>query len=293
MFKKINLKKFNDKKSCDNDKTNKTINGDVGILDVDELKKIKDKYKKKTNKKTTKSKKRKNKKHFIEEPRNWNNRIKYLLQGIGYKSMGYRWLHSNEADFYEKRERYLAYFEMVVSVIIATMSSATILALLIDTGLKENINAQIALYGIEVALSIIVGVIAGYRQIADDTHRVVDHQHAADHFAEIYHEIQEQFSYKPEHRDEATGFLKYKRREYDNTVLNAPQIRKKAETEYSNLVEQYGLGISVNLQDVGEIEIYEDAIETDEENNEDSTTNKNKKKNRKVVYEANRFLRNF
>jgi hypothetical protein len=215
------------------------------------------------------------------QPITWNQKTEYLLQRIGEKSMGYRWMHEQEHLYHTGYNDKLQLYLIVLTGILGTLSSGSIIGLFSDSSSKNNI--LLALTITQLIMSFIMGVVLGIKEQGDYKMTAMQHKQISSKFAVLYHSIQRQFSLDPRNREDDKTFLNDKIREFDDLVASPNVIRNETMTKYNNTIADK------NISKVDDIETF-DTLRYDRAHTSATMSNKN---DARVNFEVERWIHNF
>jgi hypothetical protein len=137
-------------------------------------------------------------------------------------------------------------------------------------------------------LTLVLNIINGIQQHSNFRGKSKIHISACSSFAKIYHDIQEQLSISVPLREVDREFLHNKIVEYDNLIINLPEIRKVTRDKYLSAIQDKSIFKSHMVEDIEDIDINlsnpTQSANTGE--SEDEPDSKDK-------FEIDRFIRNF
>ncbi|MBA42882.1 MAG: hypothetical protein CMF62_02595 [Magnetococcales bacterium] len=216
----------------------------------------------------------------------WNYRIKILLKKIGEKSMGYRWMHEQESIYYKRIDYWVGVMQIVITAILTLLSSGTLILLLTETNSNNNLTSKLTLTLIELFLTLLLNIINGVQNHSDYKGVSKKHLQSSFNFIRIYHTIQEQLTLPVLQRENDHEFLQEKIKEYDDLVLEAPEIQKKIRDEYLTATKDHSIFKPSILGDIENIEI-DDNIERQ------NTDSEYQNELNQYKFQIDRFIHNF
>ena len=229
------------------------------------------------------TKTQKQNKRPVEDPyAPWNHRIKLLLKKIGEKSMGYRWMHDQEAKYFLKIGYWFGVGQIILSSFLSIMSSGTLIGMASDMDPDDGDEILVIATVCELCTSFILLVLIGIKEQSDFKGKANQHQRTAHMFAKIYRSIQEQMTLDIEERENDRIFLREKIQQYDLLMDGALEVRSGTMEKYITATENHDIYKPALIGDVDGIEIDMD----DERQNKDSPDEHGK-------YEIERWLQNF
>lgn len=228
----------------------------------------------------------------------WNYRMKLLLKKVGEKSMGYRWLHDKENEYYYNVDYTLSVTQLVLSSSIASLTSGTVIQLLGDNGETDTGRIVIILTIINLILSLLLTIVMGIRDQSDYKGRSNQHHKTSVDFSKISNSIAEQFSLRLKDREDDTKFLKEKIKEYDKIMQASPLVRRKTLDAYVDATKNKDIYKPAIVGDIENIDIENDEDnrakeETDTLTTATANTTKKNTNQSKINYEITRWLQNF
>lgn len=222
-----------------------------------------------------------------ENKKPWNNRIKLLLKKLGEKSMGYRWMHDQENEYYLKLDKNINNFLIILSAIVTALNSTALASLFAS---EDDFAIIFWLTLINLILSLILTIIIGIKDKSEYGTIAKNHRETSYKFTQIYHSIQEQLSLDVEDREVDKEFLGKKIKEYDYLMQSKPNIRKKIADKYISETKNTNIYKPIITTEFENIDI--DVDNADTVINMKSTP-ENDIKQKKINYEISRWLKNF
>lgn len=214
----------------------------------------------------------------------WNYKIVLLLQKIGKRTMGYRWMHDQESQNNDTQNNKFMIAQIVLDVLNATVTGSTMVALVYSANLQNDLTTLYILTAISLAIQIASGVVTGIRESSDFSNIAAKHNYAAIKFGEINLDIQNQLSLNVEDRDTDKDFLKNIIKRYNDLNMTVPQISDDVKKRYVASDEDNDVYNPIIIGDYNNIQIVDkksDDKEVDEE------------KGSKSKYEIDRWLSRF
>jgi hypothetical protein len=203
----------------------------------------------------------------------------FLLEKIGTKSMGYRWMHDQEYAYYIKVDNNLKIISLILAGILTTLSSST----LTDT-VAQNNSIVNAINILQLIFSLLVIIFLGIKDNGDYKMRAVEHKSTSTEFATIYHSIQKEFAIdKNKLVDEI--FINDIVKDYDKLSSDAPIIRRSTMDKYSDILKSGHSIITDELDNLDIGSVNTNNISPDIDNNEGIDP--------KHKYEFDRWLKHF
>lgn len=201
----------------------------------------------------------------------WNYKIILLLKKIGNKTMGYRWMHEQEAIKNSILATKYNVIEMLTLVILGVLNGGEFISFIFYYGLQCNHTLYIIIGIVQIITLIISTFIKGYIQINNFAQNTLNHQYVASKIAEINLSIQYQLSLNVNDRDNDIIFLRNTIKNFNDIMYLAPPISKQIKNIY---IEGSKENEMFNL-------FSEENVET------------NKTTNNTLKYQIDRWLRNF
>jgi len=159
----------------------------------------------------------------------WNYRMLLLLQKIGKKTMGFRWMHDQESKINNTVNKKYMIADIVLKVITGLLTGSTIGTLVTGS------NNSIVLYiftGISLAFQLVAGIITAIRESNDYGNVATQHNSAAAKFGEINLEIQYQLSLDIEDREQDKDFLRNTVDKFNNLKGSIPPISETVKKKF-------------------------------------------------------------
>ncbi|XWV25129.1 hypothetical protein QJ856_gp0647 [Tupanvirus deep ocean] len=171
-----------------------------------------------------------NKPQDDDEP--WNYKILLLLKKVGKKTMGYRWMHEQDAQYYDKMNTRFGTYEMLILAFLGTITGAGFVNFIAGTGLQDNKIVYIVITVTQLVTVFIAAIIKGYSNVNNYEKNKADHFLAALKNAELNLNIQYQLSLNIKDRDNDKLFLKNVVKNFNDILFLAPPIRESTKKRY-------------------------------------------------------------
>lgn len=162
----------------------------------------------------------------------WNYKIVLLLQKIGKRTMGYRWMHDQESQNNDAQDNKYMIAQIVLNVLNAVISGSIMVTLIYAANLQNDLTTLYILTAITLALQIASGVVTGIRESSDFSETSIKHNYAAIKFGELNLDIQNQFSLNIDARDTDKDFLKNIIKRYNDLNMTSPKISDDVKQKY-------------------------------------------------------------
>jgi hypothetical protein len=222
----------------------------------------------------------------------WNYRIILLLQKIGKKAMGYRWMHDQEVQNNEGEESKYLTIEVVLTAVNDMITGSSLISLIYGINANANITVLIGLTIASLTVELVYAVIKGIRETSCFAEYATKHNYAETRFSEINLEIQNQLSLNIKDRDTDKDFLKNIIKKFNDLILIVPKITQDVRNKYIEASEDNDVYNTMLVGDYGNIQIVVDKNKKDENEADEETTEPSKNIS-KSQYEINRWLQNF
>ena len=229
----------------------------------------------------------------------WNYKILLMLRKVGKKTMGYRWMHDQEAEYYEQMDTHIGIYEMIILAFMGTITGAGFINLVTSAGLDNSIIFNIIIQVIYLIIFFLMATVKGYRDINKYEKKKNSHFNAATKNAELNLNIQYQLSLNISDRDNDKIFLQNVIKSFNDILLLSPPIRNCTKLKYvegakDNDIFNPLISVGDNLQ----IIIHDDnnRIRNNENGNIEDDDNENivaKTSDSKMSYEIDRWLQHF
>lgn len=233
----------------------------------------------------------------------WNYNIQLLLKKIGEKSLGHKWMHSQDQDYHENINDVYKIIEVVMQAVIATITCTEFIAFTSDVGLSTNKVAIIVITAIQLFLILLYNVVRGAREAGDHKENQLTHKYFSSRFNRLNIDIQEQFSLDLKDRITDKHFMRTCIRDYSDLLESNPSIREKTKLKYLNDTKNTDLYKPLIVGGFEQIEIVVDDMNSEHvgEVNPNKTNQKIKIKDKmatdkytnKHKYEMDRWMRHF
>jgi hypothetical protein len=166
----------------------------------------------------------------VYEP--WNYKIVLLLKKIGKKTMGYRWMHEQDAKYYDNINSKLAVVEMLLLAFLGTLSGGQFVYFMINSGLNQNPIVYIVLSVVQLVSIFAAAIVKGYRDVSKFENLRAEHNYVALKNAELNLDIQYQLSLNVKNREDDKSFLLHIIRKFNDILFLSPKIREKTKKHY-------------------------------------------------------------
>ncbi|QKF94129.1 hypothetical protein QKU48_gp0671 [Fadolivirus algeromassiliense] len=222
----------------------------------------------------------------------WNYKIVLLLQKIGKKSMGYRWMHDQESQLNETKNLRFLIVEVVLLSIMGCLTGSQMIGLLASSGLSDDKTTQIVVSAITILFVLILAIIKGIRETSKFNDNAQRHTEAARKFSEISLDIQNQLSLNIDDRDTDKDFLNSIISKFNDTMSSAPKISQDVQNRLVEASEEHDVYNPLVIGDYGNIQIVMDKENIEDANQEEKDTEDDSYK-KKSQYQVDRWLRHF
>jgi len=220
--------------------------------------------------------------NIIQNTGTWNYKIMLLLQKIGKKTMGYRWMHDQESKIISALEKKYMIADVILKVITGLLTGSTIGTLV--TG-SDNTTVLYIFTAISLAFQLATGVITAIRETNDYSSIASQHIAAASKFGEINMEIQNQFALDIDDRESDKEFLSTTIKKFNDLNGSIPPISESIKKKFIASDEDNEIYNPIIVGDYNNIQI----IDKKNNNKEDDDIEKGSKSK----YEIDRWLSRF
>lgn len=168
------------------------------------------------------------------EPNNgpWNYKILLLLRKIGKKTMGYRWMHEQESQYYEKVSGRINIIEMLILALLGTITGGGFINFAASSGLDGNKVVYIIITVAQLVIIFLSAIIKGYSRIKEYEKKFNNHTNASIKNAELNLSIQYQLSLNLPDRENDKIYLKNVINSFNDILLLSPNIRNVTKNKY-------------------------------------------------------------
>lgn len=220
----------------------------------------------------------------VDKP--WNYKIILLLQKIGKKTMGYRWMHEQDTKYYEKMNTKFNIYERLILAFMGTITGAGFVNFIVDAGLSANRVIYIVITILQIITVFFAAIIKEYRHVNNYDKHKDDHSSAALKNAEINLDIQYQLALNIKDREEDRHFLSDTIKKFNDVLYLAPAIREETKKKYLAESEDNDMFNTIMSNQDG-------AIEVVVHNNDKINDKRNNVDEAKVNYQIDRWLKHF
>lgn len=220
----------------------------------------------------------------IETDGEWNYKIVLLLQKIGKKTMGYRWMHDQESKNNNDQDGRYMIADIVLKLINGLLTGSSMASLVSNPDIADNIIVLYILTALALIIELASGVITAIRESNNFADTAIKHNYAATKFSEINLDIQNQLSLNLKDRDTDKDFLKNIIKKYNDLIMIVPQISEEVKNTYIASSDENDIYNPIIVGDYNNIQII-DKKEEIETNDTDRKV--------KSDYEINRWLQHF
>src|SRR5581483_8036424 len=123
-------------------------------------------------------------------------------------TMGYRWMHEQEFQYYETMHTRLSIIEMLILAFLGTITGGGLINFITGTGIDNNKIIYIIITTIQIVTIFIVAIIKGYGNVVKYEKKMNDHLNASLKNSELNLNIQTQLSLNIKDRESDVTFLK-------------------------------------------------------------------------------------
>jgi hypothetical protein len=156
-----------------------------------------------------------------------NKKIISRLKRIGEKSIGYKWLHTEELHYYAIKYKFLWLIKITIFILLTSITSGNIIILIIN-----NYKGNLALGIIEIVLLALQGFVEGIIKKGQYEKNVYKHKITANKYHDLYLDIQTILSIPINEKNKIDKYLIKKTKQYSNAYNNAPIIRTQTMKKY-------------------------------------------------------------
>lgn len=168
----------------------------------------------------------------IDDNKPWNYKILLLLRKIGKKTMGYRWMHEQEANYYNDLETKFETGKIIIIILLSLVNGTSLYNTFAGTYLEYNL-----IFHATISIINLVGLAALAFSIKyPDAKKYTDLKH--NHFnaslrnAELNLTIQSQLALNLEDRESDKMFLQSIIRLFKDILYLSPSIRETTKKKY-------------------------------------------------------------
>ena len=204
----------------------------------------------------------------------WNYKILFLLQKIGKKTMGYRWMHEQDAIYYSQMDNRFSIYERLILAFLGTITGAGFVNFIAGNN-KNNTIIYIVITLIQLVTVFFAAIIKEYKNVKDYEKHKADHSLAAVKNAEINLDIQYQLALNVTDREIDRYFLGEVIKKFSNVLYLAPKIRDQTKKKYLAESEDNDMFNPIMIDNINQMFL--------NDSNNDS----------KLNYQIDRWLKNF
>ncbi|ARF10914.1 hypothetical protein Hokovirus_3_187 [Hokovirus HKV1] len=232
----------------------------------------------------------------INDNDKWNWKIVTLFRNVGEKSLGYRWMHEQEAVYNDNVHYAFLIVEVILGAILGSLTSATLLIIIIKSNSTNSIIVSIVLNAFILVITFIFAIVYGIHQLNDYPETRRRHKYYASKYNTISTKIKRQLALPINKRKNDKDYAIKIEAMYNTCQFEEPQIRPKTAKRYLKIVNEGRITKPMNLTDFDSIEVVMTA-----ECPKCSKLQKNRGLNQKILinddtqfnHEVARFLRAF
>jgi hypothetical protein len=162
----------------------------------------------------------------------WNNKIVMLLNKIGRKTMGYRWMHDQASQHNQSKHLQFKIVEVILAAMLDLLTGGELCGFIFNEGLNTNKTLIITITCIQFALLLVSHIITGIKITAEFDKVISQHDYAAKKFGEINLSIQQKLALEVEVRGDDKEFLNHMVKAFSDLLEIAPKIEQKIQDEY-------------------------------------------------------------
>ena len=155
----------------------------------------------------------------------WNYKIMLLLVKIGKKTMGYRWMHDQEAQYNERMNTKFKIVEAIILAFMAVFSSGQFVNFIVSTNLEKQKIFYVVMNVLQLVFIFITYIIKGYCDVNKFEKNTSDHRYTSTKNSEINLDIQQQLSLSIKDRETDNQFLRNVIKRFNDVSFLAPPIR--------------------------------------------------------------------
>lgn len=192
----------------------------------------------------------------------WNRAIVELLKKIGERSLGYRWMHNLESDYYESLDSKLAMIEVLLLGLLGVLTSVQLIGAAIPTltGTADTTNTTntiiiLTITIIQLLLTCIFGIIKSIRENSNFPQQSYKNKYASNKFNSINLKIQEQFSLELDKRDDDKTFTHHLLGQYNDLLFESPSIRSKTMKKYVEGTKDSKINKPITIAEINTMDI--------------------------------------
>lgn len=211
----------------------------------------------------------------------WNTKIVMLLNKIGRKTMGYRWMHDQASQYNQNKHLQFKIVEVILAAMLDLLTGGELCGFIFNEGLNTNKTLVITITCVQFVLLLVSHIVTGIKITAEFDKVISHHDYAAKKFGEINLNIQQKLALEVEVRGDDREFLNHMVKAFSDLLEIAPKIDQKIQDEY--------------VEKASDDDVFS-PISADVEVEHDEPTNSHEEKipiEKTSNYQIERWLRNF
>lgn len=167
-----------------------------------------------------------------EEHTLWNNNILVLLNKIGRKTMGYRWMHDQASQYNQKIHKNYKIVELVLAAMLDLLTGGELCGFIFNNGLNLNKSLIIGIACTQFILLLISHIISGISTVSEFEKNISQHDYASTKFGELNLSIQQKLALDIHVRGDDKEFLNHIIKSFSDLLVIAPKIDQWIQDEY-------------------------------------------------------------
>lgn len=192
----------------------------------------------------------------LSEP--WNRAIMDLLKKVAEESLGYRWMHNKEYNYYLSLDSRYNKIEIILLVFQTLLFGTNFVDFLSEWSFSNNIWVKLSIFLGQFIVLVCYGIVKAMREFHDISNRVLKHNMSAFRFGEIHTKIQEQFVLDVSRRESDKEFMQNVITVYNTLIYDALDIRDKTVDDYTKQIQNKDISKPVNLGGIDAVKIIVD-----------------------------------
>jgi hypothetical protein len=189
----------------------------------------------------------------LTEP--WNIGIMSLLKKVAEASLGYKWMHDHEYNYYSNLDGRYTKIEMVLMGLMTLLIGSDFLDFIINSNFQNNAWVKGSVLALQMIIVIIYTFVKGMREFANIPERILKHNTSSFRFGEIHAKIQEQFVLNVSRRESDKEFMQNTVQIYNTLIFDSLDIRGSTMKKYMREVKDKNIYKPVALGGLDEVQI--------------------------------------
>ena len=161
-----------------------------------------------------------------------HDHINYLAT-IARKAQGYRWMHTQDAEYYQQLDTIINRTELFLLSIVGVLTSGEWVTMVINNNLQNNTNFNLTMTSIQLLLLFLLGIISGIKNNQKYLDQATIHKHVANRYARIALDIQ---SFIVKHKPYDETFIDLVTNAYNDAFEDSPSLRSQTKERYQHTI---------------------------------------------------------